>query len=45
MAVVKAVLVVVQDWLGESGHFHQQSAERTIEDARLRVQMMRQMYL
>jgi len=44
MAAVKRVLVVVQEWLGESNQ-HPGQAERTIEEARMRVQMMRQMYL
>lgn len=45
MAVVKRVLVVVQEWLGDTGHHPQYEAERTIESARMQVQLMRQMYL
>jgi hypothetical protein len=45
MAVVKRVLVVVQEWLGDTGHHPQFNSEHTIENARLQAQMMRQMYL
>lgn len=45
MAVVKRVFVVVQEWLGETSHHPQGEVERKVEEARLRVQLMRQMYL
>ncbi len=45
MAVVKQVLVAVQEWLGESSQHPQYAAEQTIIEARLKAQLMRQMYL
>ena len=45
MAVVKHVIDVVQVWLSEPGHHPQDSVERTMDEARLRALLMRQMYL
>jgi len=49
MAVVKQVLNVVQEWLGDTSHPPQYDGKRTIESARMHArltgQMMRQMYL